>query len=230
VLQTASQAGIPFKFSLKTPDKPGICIEIIQALTRLDAELRFAGLERDLPLKRIESDLLSGQLDVFFALIRTPEREALRFLSSTALYAVRHQVAVRADDSVNVSSFEDIRSLGREGVILTTQGTAYPQYLDDFKGLYVDASTTSNTQLLKMLLAGRGRFFYQGDSTLRNQIKADGLEAQVRILPAVFKVDEQLLAYSPKLPPQRLERLRKALETLQKSGELLRLRARYGLE
>jgi polar amino acid transport system substrate-binding protein len=228
--QTASQAGIPFKFNAKSPDKPGICIEIVQALVRVDPELSFLGLERELPLRRIEADLLSGQLDVFFALIRTPEREALRFLSSPVLYAVNHQVAVRADDTVSVSSLDDIRSLGRDGVILTTQGTAYPQYLDDFKGLLVDASTTHNGQLLKMLLAGRGRFFYQGDSTLRHQIKADGLEGKVRILPAVFKVDEQLVAYSPQLPVQRLGGLRKALELLNKNGELQRLRSRYGLE
>jgi polar amino acid transport system substrate-binding protein len=229
VFQTAAQAGVPFKFDLKSPDKPGICIELAHALTKADPALRFEGLARELPLRRIEADLAGGQLDVFFALIQTPERAAVRFLPQPVLYAVRHQVAVRANDAVDVQSLQDIRKLGNAGVIITTQGTAYPQYLDDFQGLMVDTSTSHNGQALKMLLAGRGRFFYQGDSTLRNQIKADGLEAQVRILPTVFKVDEQLVAYAPALAAPKLQRLQKALEQLDKAGELARLRARYGL-
>lgn len=229
VLRTASQVGVPFKFNVRAPDKPGICVEIMQALTKIDPGLTFEGLESELPLRRIEADMASGQLDVFFALIQTPERVAVRFLAQPVLYGVRHQVAVRANDPIEVSTLQDIQQLGAAGTILTTQGTAYPQFLDNFKGLTVDASTSNNSQLLKMLLAGRGRFFYQGDSTLRNQIKADGLENQVRILPAVFKVDEQLVAYAPSLSALNLQRLQRSLLALEKSGGLARLRARYGL-
>jgi ABC-type amino acid transport substrate-binding protein len=226
---TASQAGVPFKFDWRNADKPGLCIEVMQALTRTDPELRFVGIEQEMPLKRVESELASGELDVFFGLIKTPERHALMFIESPALYAVRHQVAVRASDTVQVNTLDDIRKLGKEGLVLTTQGTAYPHYLDDFAGLYVDTSTSNNSQLFKMLLAGRGRFFYQGDSTLRSQIKTDGLEAMVRILPAVFKIDSQLVAHAPSLSAGKLRRLRLALEQLEKSGELAKLRAKYGL-
>lgn len=231
-LSTACQAGVPLKFAPQNPERPGICIEIAQALQRLEPRLRFSGLERELPLKRIESDLASGQIEVFFALLHTPERVALglQFLEQPLLYALRHVVAVRADDPVQVSTLDDIRRLGRDGQILTAQGTAYPQVLDDVPGLRVDASSSSNSQLLRMLLAGRGRFVYHGDATLRAQIRADGLDAQIRILPAVFKHDEQRVALAPQLAPEKLALLRSALDKLDKSGELLRLRQRYGLQ
>lgn len=229
-LQTASQEGVPFKFDLRNTAQPGICIEIVRALERFDPGLHFAGLEREMPLRRIESELAAGSLDVFLALIRTPEREAaLHFLAEPMLYAVHHQVPVRAGDTVSVETLDDIRRLGRDGIILTTQGTAYPQFLDGHAGLIVDKSSNHNGHILKMLLAGRGRFFYQGDSTLRHQIQADGLGAQMRILPAVFKTDEQLVAHAPQLPAAKLARLQRALDLLQRSGELVRMRGRYGL-
>jgi len=231
-LRTCSQAELPLKFDLGNDERPGICVEIIRALQKLDPSLQFNGLERALPLKRVAQELAGDQLDLFFSMIDTPDRVQLGidFLDAPVLYESRHQVAVRADDDVVVSSFNDIRQLGAQGQILVTHGTAYVEFLATQPGLRVSKLALSNSQNLKMLLHGRGRFFYHAGSTLRSQIALEGLEDRVRVLPAVFKADAQRLAFSPRLPPAWRERVVLALRQLERSGALQRLRERYGVD
>jgi len=145
------------------------------------------------------------------------------------LYNVRHQVAVRADDPVDVRDFADIRALGAQGVILATRASGYPSFLAGQPGLIVDAGAADDAQNLRKLLGGRGRFFYQSDATLRHVIEAEGLQERVRILPAVFHADAELLAHAPGLAPERLARVVAAMRTLELNGTAARLRAAYGL-
>jgi polar amino acid transport system substrate-binding protein len=229
-LRTAAQAGIPLKYNLSGTGAPGFCVDYIRALQRADKGLQFQGLDETQPLLRIESDLANDRLDLFFGLLKTRERaERVRFVDSPSLYAIRHQVAVRADDKVQIRSLDDIRALGANGTLLTTRGTAYISFLAEQGGLLVDAGATDNAQNLRKLLSGRGRFFYQADFTLRHTIEAEALQSQVRILPAVFHQDVQLLAYSPALPAERLARVVAAMKAIEASGEAGRLRQAYDL-
>lgn len=231
-LRTCSQAELPLKFDLRNAERPGICVEIVRALQQLDPGLRFEGLERELPLKRVAQELAGNQLDVFFSMIDTPDRLRLGidFLDAPVLYESRHQVAVRADDRVQVSSLADIAALGPEGVVLVTHGTAYVEHLLNQPGVQISKLALSNSQNLKMLLAGRGRFFYHAGSTLRSQIALDGLGDRIRVLPTIFHVDRQRVAFSPQLPAQQRARVVAGLRQLESSGQLQRLRVRYGVE
>lgn len=230
-LRTCSQVDLPLKFNLADPARPGFCIELIQALQRQDAGLQFDGLARELPLKRVAQQLAVDALDVFVSLIATPERLrwGIDFLDEPVLYESRHQVAVRADDPIQVSSLRDIAALGDQGVVLVTYGTAYAEYLKTQPGLRLSPLTLNNHKNLEMLLRGRGRFFYHAGSTLRSQIQRDGLEQRVRLLPPVFKVDAQRVAFSPRLAPAARRRLVSGLRQLAQRGELQALRERYGL-
>jgi glutamate/aspartate transport system substrate-binding protein len=230
VLRTASQAQLPLKFDRANPQRPGICIEIIHALSRVDTGLRFEGLARELPLKRVVQELANDELDLFFSLIPTEDRKRqVDFLDGPPLYESRHQLAVRADDPVDVRNIDDLRALGPMGLVLTTHGTAYSEFLQQFDGIALYPQALSNEQNLRMLLAGRGRFFYHAGSTLRHHIDRLGLQNQVRILPAVFKVDEQRVGCSRRLPLAVRQRVSVALQRLWISGELLRLRQKYGV-
>ncbi len=229
-LRTASQAALPLKFDRLNRSRPGICIELIERLERTDTALRFRGLERDLPLKRIVQELGADELDVFFSLIPTDERRrTVDFLDGPPLYVSRHQVAVRADDPVQVQTLDDLRALGPEGLVLTTHGTAYAEYLGQQTGIAIYPQALNNDQNLRMLLLGRGRFFYHAGSTLREHIERNGLGAQLRILPAVFKVDEQRIGCSRALPALARARVVLGIQRLADSGELQRLRERYGV-
>lgn len=230
VLRTAAQAGMALKFNVGGDGPPGFCVDYIQALQRADPGLLFSGLDEALPMPRIESDLATERIDLFFALLKTRERLArFRFVEAPALYNVRHQVAVRADDGVDVRNFDDIRALGIHGVILATRATGYPSFLAEQPGLRVDDGAMDNARNLRKLMSGRGRFFYQSDATLRHVIEAEGLQGRVRILPAVFHADAELLAHAPGLAPERLARIVAAMRALELNGAAARLRAAYGL-
>lgn len=230
VLRTVAQASQNLKFNTGSDGPPGFCFDYIHALQRVDPGLRFNGLEEAMPLPRIESDLAAERIDLFFGLLRTRERAArFRFVDAPALYNVRHQIAVRADDGVDIRGFDDIRALGSQGVILATRATGYASFLADQPGLLVDAGAMDDVRNLRKLVGSRGRFFYQSDATLRHVIDAEGLQDKVRILPTVFHAESQLLAHAPSLAPDRLARVVTAMRALELNGMAARLRATYGL-
>lgn len=232
VLRSASQAGFAHKYNPGGEGPQGFCIDYIQALKRVDAGLDFTGLQQMLPTPRIEQDLAAGRIDVFFAMLRTPEREALyRFVDSPRLYTIHHQIAVLASDAQaeQVRSFADLRALRGEGRVLTTRGSGYADFLRGQAGLDVDDGAASLEQNLRKLVGGRARFLYDSESLLQRTIQAMDLQAQVSVLPTVFRRQDLALAHTPWLPAERLARVVAAMQALEASGGAARLRVAYGL-
>ena len=114
-------------------------------------------------------------------------------------------------------------------MVLATRGTAYTSYLLRQPGLKVDDGGTDHLQNMRKLLRGRGRFFYQSEPMLRQLIQAEGLQDQVRLLPAVFAAEPLLVARATTLEPARLARLTAAMQALEANGTAARLRAQYRL-
>ncbi|MBI3348869.1 MAG: transporter substrate-binding domain-containing protein [Burkholderiales bacterium] len=231
LLRSAAQSGFPHKYNVGGAGQPGFCIEYIQALSQTDPELVFSGLDEMLPTLRIEQELAAGRVEVFFGMLKTPEREALyRFADNPRIYTIHHQVAVRAADlqADQVHGIDDLRAAAGHRVILATRGSGYANLLRD-QGLHVDDGATSVDQNLRKLISGRSRFLYDSESSLRRAIEANGLQAQVRILPAVLRRQDLLLAYTPALSAERLARILAAMRALEASGGAARLRLAYGL-
>ena len=227
-LRSAMQEGNTYKFDPKNAALPGICTEIIRAIEKADPEIKFSGMESAAPLPRIVSEMgASGSYDAFCGLLKTPERAALVNFIDVPIYTVRHKVAVRADDTVNVKSFDDIRKLGTNNTIAATQGLAYVALLQKEGGLAINDSSRDNSAIFKMLMAERVRFFYNAESTLREYIDNEKLEGKVKILSTVFKEENQHFVVSKSLPAASVDKLKAALEKLTKSGELTKIYARY---
>lgn len=227
VLRTASQEGLRAKFDMGNRQRNGICVEIMAALERIDPELRFTGLATTMGTARIEQELQRGSLDVFFGFLKTPEREQRYRFVEPPLFWQSSRLAVRADDRVVVSSFDDIRRLGPAGVILATQGTAHIPFLKAQQGLLIDDGARSSEANLSKLLLGRGRFFYQGDLNLAFDILQYGYGDKVRILPVVFRREAQYAVFGQGVPESAIARVRQGLEQLQRSGELDAIYQRY---
>lgn len=226
-LRTATQDGLLAKFDPASRERPGICLEIIYALQRVDPTLRFTGLARSMSTTRIEQEMQQGTLDVFFGFLKTPARERhFRFIDPP-LFFQHSRVAVRAGDRVQIASLADIAALGRDGVVLATQGTAHVPYLRAVTGLRVDDGALSSHANLQKLLLGRGRFFYQGDLNLASDIRRYQLSDKVRILPLSFRREAQYVAFSRQVPPEAVARVERALQALQRSGELDAIFRRY---
>lgn len=230
-LRTVPQDGIALKFNLGGPGPQGFCVDLVRALEAQDPKLRFSGLQRKLPLKRVLLELMGGQVDVFFSLIDSPtRRQQVDFLDAPVLYEARHQLAARIDDAARPADYAALRALGKDAVILVTHGTVYQEMLREVGGLNVQATALSNRQNLEMLLRGRGRFFCHAGSTLRAEIEAAGLSARLQVLPAVLRVQQQRVAFAPGLDPALRARVVQALQAVDRQGTLAALRRRYGVD
>lgn len=225
-LRTAAQDNNLFKYN-PHGQRQGLCVDVLLAIERIDPNLRFTGWDQPASLPRIESALADSQLDVFCGLIRTPGREAKFGFIGVPVYTVRHRIAVRADDNVQVRSLDDIGRLGPGNVVLVLKGTAHEELLRRHGGLELDASAQNLDVNLRKLVHRRGRFLYHTETALLRYIEAAKLSGQVKLLPAVLKEDQMLFAVSRSLPAATVNRLRNALQRLADRGELKKIYAGY---
>lgn len=225
-IRTTGQEANTLKFDPANLKAPGFSVELMRELQRANPDLRFVGQEVLRPVKRIDLELESGVLDVFFGLVRTDARES-RLQVFDTLYTQAAQLAVRASDPVAVQTLEDIRALGLDGSIGVPKGSAYADMLRAEGGLLLDDGVASVTATLRKLITGRVRFVFFSDALLRKYIQDEGLEQKIRLLPARFSTQEVCLVASRQAPPEMVARLRAALERLRASGELRRLQDKY---
>jgi len=228
VYKTVSQEANTVKFDPQNAQAPGLSVEIMQALEAADPSIHFSGTDQFYPLKRVVSEMDQGKIDIFIGLVKSPGRaDKLRFIASPILYVQQDQVAVRANDPVVVSNFDDIRKLKAEGVIGVPQGSILADYLQGVGGLNIDDGAVSLISTLKKLNLGRVRFVYSGGAVLRKTIDDLQLQGQIKVLPAVLHEESLQIAVSRSLDPAKLARLQAALDEIARNGELGRLRTKY---
>lgn len=229
-LKTAAQESSPRYMTSEVNGKKeihGLCIDIMRAIERVDPDIKFVGDQQYAPFARIKSELEKGELDVFVGFVKTPEREKSYVFIDPSLYAINHVVAVRADDPVDVKSFDDIRKLGVDGRILTVFGIWTTDFLKAQKDLVIDESGKTVDMNLDKLLANRGRFFYYHDLGIYGTIKQPQYSGKVKVLPTSFATDYQYIAFSKKTPRETIEKVKAALKKLNDSGDLKKLYEKY---
>lgn len=229
-INTSGQEANLLKFDPKNEAMPGLVVELMRSLSRIDPGLQFKGAEVLRMVRRIEEDLANGTLELFFGLVSNEARRA-RFLiiEDPVLYVQYTQLAVNADDPITVQSLSDIRALGSEGIIGVPQGSAFVDYLKAVGGLSIDDGTPSVDGTITKLQKRRVRFVYFGGVVLQRYLRERGLEREIRLLPARFNRENVCLAANRQIEPAKLARVRRALESMKASGELAALQARYGV-
>jgi len=223
-VRTAAQDSQP-KFINSGKAITGLCIDIFKAVERVEPELKFGELTGFVPLPRIEAMLQDGSLDAFCGLAKTDKRMAEFDFIDVPLYNTHVVLAARADEKADVRNFDDLRKLGADAIILVVDKTVQAEMLAAQPGLRVDAGGKDTSINLQKLITGRGRFILQNDFALADEIKRDKLGDKVKILPAKFDKEgaERYMVVSRKAAPQIKEKLRAALDKLNRSGELGKL-------
>jgi len=203
------------------------CLASDRAIERQEPRLRFVGEDRSEPTGRIENRLADGTLDVACALARNATREARALFLQPALFQAKYQLAVRADDPVEVANLDDIRKLGAHGVILGIRGLSVMATLASEGGLILDDNSPSAESNLQKLLLGRGRFFLYRSPGMNAVIREADLQGKVRVLPAVIYTAKLYMLASRHLPRETQELLSRAIGELDRRGELARIYARW---
>lgn len=225
-LKTAAQDSSP-KF-IKNDDGSitGIGIDVMRAISKIDPTIMFAGDQTFLPFRRIENMVENGELDVFFGFIKNKERQEKYLYIDPPIYNVANVLVVRKNDPIDIKKLEDIKALGKDGVVLLSSGIAQVDQLK-ILGLTVDDDAPSLGINMKKLLSNRGRFVFQSEVEIVNVIKEENLKDKVRILPTQFDESGRYIAFSKKVPAATVAKVKVALEKLAKIGELTKIFSKY---
>jgi ABC-type amino acid transport substrate-binding protein len=225
-LRTVQQASSIVKYDPDgAPQKPGICLEVLRAVERVDPGLHFSGLDQQLPLRRVERLLAEGQVDAFFCLLRSPERERQWRYVPVPLYGVRHVIAQRVDDLRPVDTLLDLATMSQTKPVLVSRGTVLARKLET-AGVNL-AEVGSEREALLMLTLGRTDAIYGQDINLLRHIRDARLGDKVRLGRTVFHDESQYLAVRTDLPAPIIERLTDALRRLERDGLLRQLAEKY---
>lgn len=223
-LRTIAQEGSAPKFMDGAAAATGHCPDILAAIERTDKSLRFSIEPQAAPIKRIENELKTGRIDVICALLDTPARNEIAFRLDTPLYHVQERLVGRRDDNVPVRSLHDLAQNG--DIVVTQSGASYATDLRN-AGVKVVESPGGSAVALRNVESNRARFYYTNALTGAYYIRAEGLEARLRLHPGVMQSTPSYLWAGRHLDPAVVQRLDKALQALKRGGELDRIYQRY---
>lgn len=226
-LRVAAQLESEPKFIAQENAIGGSCIDIFRAIEKADPEIKFSGHQRWMPLKRIEAMVGARQLDAICGLIRNEERAAAYSIPDTPLFTVTYHLLVRADDPVNIRSWDDVRKLGDDGVILVNAGSGPVNSLAKVGSLKIDSAAGSTGSNIEKLLVGRGRFFYYRQPGLNSEVRKSGHAGKVRVLPTALDSQAFYLMLGTHVGKETESRISHALEKLSESGELKQIAEKW---
>jgi len=221
-VRTAAQDSQP-KFIKEGSTITGLCIDIFRALEHVDPQLKFQTLTSFTPLPRSEYQLQEGELDVICGLAATKERKEKFDVIDIPIYTTHLTLAARKDEKASVNSFDDIRKLGPDAIVLTVTQTVQAQMATAQPGLKVDTAAKDTKANFQKLLDGRGRFILHNDFALVEEIKRDKMGDKVKLLPIKLSTEGRYFIVSKKAPAGLKEELTADLEKLAASGELAKI-------
>lgn len=227
-LRTAAEQGGAPKWLQHGPrTQSGFCADVIAALNRLDLGLRIELLAEALPQKRLMQQVKSGELDLLCALTRIEERKQDFVFVQPELYNMPYVLLARAEDPVEVGSWDALRALGEQGLVLLNHDSSRLPLLQAMGGLHLHARGLNTEVNLRMLLAGRGRFFYFPLSNAWHTVQSMGIQNRIRVLLPPLQVEPYHLLARRNLPPAVQEQLSQGLQQLRQQGQLGRLTMKW---
>lgn len=229
VIRTAAQESSEPKFIALHHQHAvgGICVDIFRAIEKRNSEIKFVGDQVWMPRLRIDANFHENRIDAICGVQNIQRNTAQYKLLDTPLFAVDYLLAVRADDPIELNSWEDIRALNDEGIILVLRGFGIADILQNIGGLKIDNGATSSLSNLRKLLAGRGRFYCHRSPGIKKSIAQAGFEKQVRLLDNPKLTEKYFMGVRKNLPEEQVKMISDALAFLHKSGELKRIFDRY---
>lgn len=207
----------------------GVCVDIFRAMESANPSLHIVGDQSWQPGSRVEYMLEIGRLDIACGLVHSPEREKQFRFIEPHLFTFHYGLAARADDDVKITSWDDVRKLKPDNIILANHRWGSTSQLEKIPGLNVDSRAYDSGTNLKKLLAGHGRFFFFRDPGFSLIINKAGMHDRVRVLPTVMTVADTYMAVRKDLPEAAVAEIQKALVQITADGVLTDIKAKWNL-
>jgi ABC-type amino acid transport substrate-binding protein len=194
----------------------GICIDLMNAIEK-NSNLKFQYPKDFSPLLRIEDELNNGDIDVYFALIRNPDREA-KCIFIEPLYTIQYLLIANADDKIVIKNIEDFKNAAKSTSILTVAGSTIVNYIQSL-GLKADSGGKDVIDNFEKLKAGRAQFFIYQDLALIHDMNSEKYKNKFKIIPLELPTEELWVVTSKSTPENVRSNLKNTIKSLKASGE-----------
>lgn len=225
-LRAMAQEGSAPKFMDAAPTS-GLCPDILAAIERTDKSLKFSIAPQAAPIRRMESELKAGRLDILCALLDTPWRNGIAYRISTPIYMVQERLVGRRDDDDVIRNLQDLAQSG--ATVVTQSGASYASELRN-AGVQVVESPGGSAMALHQVQNNRARFYYTNALTGAYYIRTEGLGQKLHLMPGVLQSSPSYLWAGHHIDSATVQKLEKALLQLKRSGELDRIYQHYESE
>lgn len=164
----------------------GIYGEMIKEIVKdMNLEVRL----KEVPFKRSINQLKSGEIDIFLALLKRPEREIFLYYCKPYIKnRTDRAFYLRKGQGKRIQSYNDLYGL-QIGILRGVR--LIPQFDNDSK--LIKQSVATHEQNLKKLIAGRIDTFVHTEIAIDYQIKTSGYQGKVEKSP--FKFTEEQPTY-----------------------------------
>lgn len=209
-----SEDDVPPFVSIEQGHKVGLDVDLIGAV------LREAGVEADhrgVPWNRVLQMLDRGKADLGFPFVASPDYSA-RYILVGPIRLGRSALVGVAGTRIEFKEFGDLKRF----VVATVQGYSYSTAFDHAVGLRKDQTATSQSLLLKKLIAERDDLIAGDADTLKALADHDGITRRIAFLPHLIEEAPRYVAFS-KNRADKAERFRAALERVRARGDLDRI-------
>ncbi len=216
----------PFFFKTSGGEIRGLCFEFMKLIEQ-NSNVRFNYSSQFIPLKRIAFLSITGKYDTVFCVTKSKVFSKLANYADTPLMTYEYVAAVRADDSVSISSIDDILALGEKGRILAQSGASVVGELSDIEGLIIEDSARTMETNFKKLERKRGRFFISSTIQLQWALKKKEYREKFKVLPFSFKTVDSYVVFSKFADDEKLAAVNKVLIKLTQTGQLKKTVKKY---
>ncbi len=214
----------PYSFQ-RNGNMTGMATEIVEAT------FKTAGLShqkiQSFPWARAYHNALYGKNTLIYSIARSAEREPLfQWIGKIAPYRI-HLYKLKSRKNVKVSSLEDAKHyiVGGEFADIKQAYLIKQGFVED-KNLQLASSDEIN---IRMLFAGRIDLLPFDDFSLPIMLNREG-HSLAELEPVVFLKDisyDLYLAANKSISPEITGKLRQALESIKKSGQLSKIHSKY---
>tara|TARA_B110001454_G_scaffold219191_1_gene251087 strand:- start:4445 stop:5113 length:669 start_codon:yes stop_codon:yes gene_type:complete len=205
----------------------GLCPAFLRAIEEMEPTIKFVGMEKFIPTKRIHSSLKDGTLDAFACFAPTEERKKYIDFIEPPLFVNDVQAAVLKDSpAARVTSWDQMKTQN-QWIFLATLGTPHVNFLENIPGIKIDAQSGDNINNLEKLKASRGDVFIHFGYILKGIVQKEQITDKIVILPFNIRKEKQYLALSKKVSAETKKKLENAIYRLDKKGELKKIFDKY---
>ena len=208
----------------------GFCADLFALLMGIQPTLAFQISPHAVPQKRMEADLQEGRIDLICGLTRTPQRATHFRYAEPAIYTLDYVLFARSDDPVAPRTWDDVRALGPDGVILLNYDSSAVGRLQSLGGMQLDATARTIEQNLRKLQSGKGRFFFYTRTGGMEEIERLKLSRSLRVVEPAFDRQPFHVLVGRHVPQKHLELLEETLRALDASGRLKSLRQDWSMQ